>query len=409
MGLKKRGHWLVLPGIALLLALLPSPVSAATTVTLVASGFDSPRGIASIDGKWIVSEAGHPSGTCVAPPGAPPGVQLCVGTSSRISWVNTETGGPTPLASGFLSFSAAEETLGLSGLSVRDGQIYAQIAVTSREVLQFLPGVAIGSQAGKLIKVNPGDGSWTTVASVGDFDFDYTASNFTPPNPSCMPTNCQGRQETDANPNDVLATSHGYYVADAGANTLTKVSANGDLKVLAYFPWRPSSPNVFPTDEVPTCVTGGNDGLWIGTLSGHLYRFEEGKVTQVTPRDSSGNALLSHVTGCTSRGDNTLVLVNMFGQGQRSDATFVNGSVVRYNTETGKGSVLADAFHDPLLFLPYMAKFGRDGNLYVTSGAICPTDGANPFQGAPFNPCTIGNAKGGRVVQLTLTHGDEGD
>jgi hypothetical protein len=407
MGLEKRHHLLILLGIVLLLALLPSPVSAATTVTLVASGFDSPRGIANVDGKWVVSEAGHPSGTCIAPPGAPPGVQLCVGSSSRISWVNTATGGPTPLATGFISFSAGGETLGVSGLSVRGGHIYAQISTTSREVLQFLPGSAIASQAGKLIKVNPGDGSWTTVASVGDFGFDYTVANFTPPDPSCMPTNCQGRQESDANPNDVLATSAGYYVADAGANTLTKVSRNGRIEVLAHFPWRPSSPSVFPSDEVPTCVAGGKDGLWVGTLSGHLYRFEEGKVTQVTPKDSSGKALLSHVTGCTSRGESTLILVNMFGQGQRGDATFANGSVVQYNPETGEGRVLADAFHDPLLFLPYMAKFGSDGTLYVTAGAICGTDGANPFQGAPFNPCTIGNAKGGRVVKLSLPQGDD--
>src|SRR3977135_3253144 len=126
-GLNKRRRGLVLLGIASLLALLPSPMSAATAVTLVASGFDSPRGIANVDGRWVVSEAGHPSGTCIAPPGAPPGVQLCVGSSSRISWVNTDTGRPTPLATGFMSFSAAEETLGVSGLSGRGGQIYAQI------------------------------------------------------------------------------------------------------------------------------------------------------------------------------------------------------------------------------------------------------------------------------------------
>ena len=407
MGSKKRGYLLALPAIALLVALLPSPVSAATTVNLVASGFDSPRGIANVDGRWVVSEAGHPGGTCFAPPGAPPGLQLCLGSSSRISWVNASAGGPTPLATGFMSFSGGEETLGISGLSVRGGQIYAQIGVTSREVLQFFPGVAIGSQAGTLIKVNPRDGSWSPVASVGDSDFDYTVANFTPPDPSCMPTNCQGRQEWDANPNDVLATNHGYYVADAGANTLTMVSTDGSIKVLAHFPWRPSSPGLFPSDDVPTCVTGGEDGLWIGTLAGHVYRFEDGTVTQVTPKDSSGNALLSHVTGCTSRGDSTLILVNMFGQGQFGDATFVNGSVVQYNIETGRGSVLADAFHNPLLFLPYMAKFGPDGNLYVTSGAICAADGTNPFQGAPFNPCAIGSAIGGRVVKLSLARGDD--
>jgi hypothetical protein len=129
-------------------------------------------------------------------------------------------------------------------------------------------------------------------------------------------------------------------------------------------------------------------------------------VTQVTPMDASGNQLLSHVTGCTSRGEGTLYLVNMFGPGTFGDQAFVNGSVVKYNTETGKGSVLADAFHNASLFLPYMPSFGPDGNLYVTAGAVCDLAGDNPFQGAPFNPCMLGNKKGGRVVKITINSGE---
>lgn len=403
---RQKRYLLALLGIASLLALLPSPAAASTNVSLVASGFDSPRGIAYINGKWVVSESGHPSGTCITPPGAPQGFQICIGSSSRISWVNTATHGPTPLASGFVSVSLGpDETIGVSGLSVRGGKIYAQIGATTRELP---PG--LGPDAGHLIRVNPNDGRWTSVASVGDFNFDYTAANFTPPSPSCAATNCPGTQESDANPNDVLATSHGYYVVDAGANTLNKVSTNGSIKVLAHFPFRPG-PNVFPSDEVPTCVAGGEDGLWIGTLSGNLYRYEEGRVTQVTPKDSSGHALLTHVTGCTTKGEDTLYLVNMFGPGNppqpgAPNPMFGNGSIVKYNTESGRASVLASAFQNPLLFEPYMAKVGPDGNLYVTTGATCAADGANPFPGGP-NPCTVGNAKGGRVVKLSLSHGDD--
>lgn len=123
-------------------------------------------------------------------------------------------------------------------------------------------------------------------------------------------------------------------------------------------------------------------------------------MTQVTPMDSSGNPLLSHVTGCTSRGSN-LYLVNLFGPGTFGDPTFPDGSVVQYDTASGKGSMLADAFSNPALFLPYMDTFGPDGNLYVTSGAVCGKAGTNPFGGGP-NPCTLGHKKGGRVVKITL-------
>ena len=84
--------------LALLLgALIPSPVAAASTVTQVASGLDSPRGIGFYHGRMLVAEAGHGSDSCSGIP--------CVGATSQISWVNSRTGAHTPLVTGLFSVS----------------------------------------------------------------------------------------------------------------------------------------------------------------------------------------------------------------------------------------------------------------------------------------------------------------
>ncbi len=285
-------------------ALIPGQASASSTATIVAWGLDSPRGVAFMDGRAFVAEAGHGSDNpkdCFATPFG----DTCVGNTSQISWVNTATGAHAPLVKGFFSITLGEEgALGVSGLSVRGGKLYAQIGATSREVP---PTFAIGSEAGRLIAVNPSKRTWTTVAKVGDNDFDYT-TQFTQPNPRVC-GQCPGTQEHDANPNDVLATDEGLFVADSGSNTLTQVGRGGKTKVLYHFTWRDPNFMNFPSDEVPTCVASSGESLWIGTLAGHLFRFEDGTATQVWPKDSSGKPLLSHVTGCTAGGEGTLYLV----------------------------------------------------------------------------------------------------
>jgi hypothetical protein len=398
--------------IALLAALLPSPAAATGSVTLVASGLDSPRGVAFIGSRAVVAEAGHGSDNPADCVGTPPQV-ACFGNTSQISWVNTSTGEHMPLVKGFFSLHAGLDTLGLSGLSVRDGQIYAVISATSHEVP---PQFAIGKQAGHLISVNPQKATWKSIASVGDFNFEWTVANFIEPNPKAC-GECPGTQEHDANPNDVLATDDGWLVVDAGSNTLTGVDEDGRMKVLHHFPWRAPNPtfSTFPSDEVPTCIAATGESLWIGTLAGHLFRIEDGKATQVTPMDSSGKRLLTHVTGCTSGRNGTLYFVNMFGAGTfgAPDMNIFYGNVVKYDPRSGRGSFLADAHNNAALMLPYMAKIGPDGNLWVTSGAVCPANGSNPFAIAPFptppNPCTIGNKKGGRLVKISLSHDGEND
>jgi hypothetical protein len=371
----------VLPALALLTALLPAPVSAAVTVTPVASGLHSPRGIAFTHGKMLVAEAGLGGDACFD--GGPGAGNVCIGPTGRISWINN--GAPTPLVTGLFSESARGglDTEGPSGLSVSEGRILAQIATPPQEVpspptISAAASMLGKKQAGLLISVHK-NGSWGIVARVGEFDFNYTTSFPLPPGP--------GTQEHDANPYGVLATDEGAYVADAGANTLDRINEDGKIKVLIHDLTRFEDPNAFPSDAVPTCVVQTEDGLLVGELSGRLLMVHGQSFSVVNA------PLLSHVTGCTSDGAGNVYFVNMFGSGPvfvpPPASKFFIGNVVKLDADSGQFSMLVDG-----LSLPNMDTVGPDGNLYVTVGSICPT----------FPGC---NGATGGVIKITLPHNDE--
>lgn len=344
-------------------ALPTSVAAAADPVSLVAGGLDSPRGVAMLDGLAIVAETGHGS------------------NSSQVSSVDTQTGLHATIAGGLFSTHFERDIIGVSGVSVRNGKIYA--------VFSGSPQQTGNPDAGKLIEVK--QGSTRDIASVGAFDYSWTL-------------NVAG-QERDANPTAVLATEDGFLVADSGANTITSVNREGDeIGVVKHFSDHYGLPGMaFPFDEVPTCVAQGDDALWVGTLAGNLFRVDETGATKVVVKDGTGKALLSHVTGCTTQG-HTVYLVNMFGSGQPfappPGSNFFRGSVVQFNTESGRASELANSFDSPLLQWPYAPTVGRDGNLYVTSGSWCTAAGAGP------SPAVPGCGGGGRLVKIQLSQAE---
>lgn len=380
MSLKQR-HWFGLLAIATLVSLLPSTAAASgPTVTPVTSGLDSPRGIAFFHGTLMVGEAGHGGSDCYAPPGAPPGLQLCVGATSQVSRVNSN-GTHTPFVSGLFSVVTPEgEALGVSGLSASENRLLVQIGFTPREAPATI--TLAQQQAGQLISVRS-NGHWKAIAPVGTVGFDYTVQLNSP------------TQEFDSNPYGVLAAEDGAFVADAGSNTLDWVNEDGQVKILIHDPWL-ANPPTFPHDAVPTCVVRGEDSLLVGELSGRLLKVNGTNFTPIVLRDAAGNPLLSHVTGCTSDGQGNVYFVNMFGPGDvfaPPPSKFFIGNVVQYNPETGKASMLVDG-----LRFPNMDTVGPDGNLYVTIGSVC-----GPTPGPAGSPCA---GLTGGVIKIALPHED---
>jgi hypothetical protein len=91
----------VVSALAFALAMvMVTPVAGAVQVTLVASGPDSPRGVALRQGNVLVGEAGHGGDVCIPNPKF--GTN-CIGLSSQISEVDPRTGLHHPVVSSLFS------------------------------------------------------------------------------------------------------------------------------------------------------------------------------------------------------------------------------------------------------------------------------------------------------------------
>ena len=334
--------------------------------TVVATGFDSPRGLAfAPNGTLYVAEAGHGGDVCDP--------EACLGLTSQISAVDVATGAHRPVVTGLISSNDLVHggVTGVDGISVREGRILGIIteypqgvppdstcAAGPPDCLAVL--AAARAQLGTLIRATPA-GEWKTVAGVGAFDFEWTAAHQGP-----------DQVEIDANPYGVLGVPGGAWVADSGSNTLDFVSANGTTSVVAHFP-NPPAGTLFPADAVPTCVVISHDKLYVGDLSGRLWTVNGSTPTRVPIRGDLGK----HITGCAADAAGNLYLVNIFTTPFPSPGT---GNVVKLATN-GTASVIAG----PLNF-PNGIVVGPDGGIYVSVNSVCPATGPCQGQVVRLNP-----------------------
>ena len=170
-----------------------------------------------------------------------------------------------------------------------------------------------------------------------------------------LANNPDGVQPPDSNPYGVAVVGDGgVLVADAAANDLLHVAADGTIEMVAVFP--PASNVLFPNiggptvQAVPTSVAVGPDGAWyVGELRGfpfanasHIWRIEPGsRGVHCVPGATSGPCVdwatgLRHVVSIAF-GPNGDLYVSQYGPGPGPPflpGWSTPGSVVRVDAAT---------------------------------------------------------------------------
>jgi hypothetical protein len=329
--------------LALALAVAIAPTLADVSTVVVMTHLHNPRGLAfGPEGGLYVAEAGTgqilgpctPSGgdatlglNCYSGTGAITrlwrGVQEQVATGLP-SIVHTDAGatdGPQDI--GFLGRSAYV-TIGWGG------------APDARAGLGEL-----GRLFGTLLQVVPG-GQWRVVADVAAYEAAYNPAG--------------GRLDT--NPFGLLAEPGRRFVADAGANTVLQIAANGTVSLVTVLPSVPAPPPFNEADAVPTAVKRGPDGaLYVSVLTGVPFLPGAAKIYRVVPGELPEPYVedLTSVTGFAFGPDGSLYVI------EYATSIFLSGpgALIHIAPDGARRVVTMDLIH------PTGIAVGPDGAVYV--------------------------------------------
>jgi hypothetical protein len=248
--------------VALAVALIGANGARATS-TVVMSGLDNPRGLAfGPEGALYVAEAGRGGpGPCFVPPIR--GGLACYGPTGAVSrlWRGVQERVVTGLPSyaGLAGDATGAHDIAFHGR----GGGYVTIGWGGEGLPRSVLG-DVGAQFGWLIHV-PASGGWRPVADIVGYEFAV--------NP--------GGGLLDSNAYGLLAEPGDRVIADAGANALLGVAANGGISTLAVFPSRAQGRS---TDSVPTAVAVGPDGAYyVAELTGVPFAAGAANIYRVVP------------------------------------------------------------------------------------------------------------------------------
>jgi hypothetical protein len=267
---------LVAVGTVCSILVTPGVAVAHSGMTTVAGGLDNPRGLAfGPDGSLYVAEAGR-GGTAPCFPGAEGG-DVCFGTTGAISKISH--GKAWRVVKGLGSIGeqgTGANSIGPSDVAFRGRDLYFTVGLGADPAMRAGLPDAGQAQNGWLLRANK-HGTLKQVADVAGFEATANPDGGVP----------------DSNPHSLLMTWHGQFVADAGGNSLVRVSPSGRMSTVATFPSQlvTAPPELglppgtkIPMEAVPTSVARGPDGAYyVGTLTGFPFQVGAARVYRVVP------------------------------------------------------------------------------------------------------------------------------
>lgn len=333
-------------------------------VSSVAAGLDNPRGLAiGPDGALYVAESGTAGdGPCIE---GPEGDTECYGSTGGISRIDVATGATERIVEGLRSRAAVDgsQATGPHDVAFQGDQVFTVVGLGAN------PNARVdldedGGDLGRLVSV--ADGSATIVADIAGYERE---------------TNPDGG-DPDSNPYSFVALDDGgFVVADAGANALFQVGADGAISTLAVFPVRPTlgpGGQEIPMQAVPNAVAIGPDGdYYVGQLTGFPFPAGGANVYRVPAGGGEPEVVaggFTNIIDVTFGPDGSLYVLQFNRNGLASvdptDPTTLEGVLYRVAPDGTRTEIAG-----PGLIAPTSVLVADDGTIYLSIFGVLPGAG----------------------------------